>query len=124
MLVHNEVDTLRSRQRVVLLQRLNVFRTRQWTFLLGLNEEILTKVWHLVIAILFVKFDQIFQSLSRRTWSQPGKIFIQISFELVQQHLELGIVELAAGWYVSGIDQDRAKSLEIIETLSQESVNT
>jgi hypothetical protein len=42
MLVHNEVDTLRSRQRVVLLQRLNIFRTGQWTFLLGLNEEILT----------------------------------------------------------------------------------
>src|SRR5438552_478512 len=62
--------------------------------------------------MLRVELDDLRQALHRSVGSQVAKVGIQVRLELVEQHLELGVIELPGGRDVSRINQDRAVLLE------------
>src|SRR5437870_7558471 len=84
--LHDEVDALRASQQMVLSQSIDVRFARERSFRLGFHHEVLPKIRHLAIAVLFVEGDYVFERTHRRLWSKRCEISIQVSFELIQQH--------------------------------------
>src|SRR5215216_1710817 len=124
VLLHYRIDPLRARQQVVLTQRGEIGLTRERSFRLGFDHDVLPEVRHLAIAVLLVEGDHIFQRPNRRLWSKSRKVSVQIGFELIQQNFKLGIVKLTRRRNVSRIDKHCAESLHLREQVVHQLIDT
>ena len=114
MLVHHCVYSFVSRQAAVFFESIQIGFVRERPFCLCFEKNLLTEVGHFPLPVLFIELDDLFHRTHWRIGAERGKIGVQVRFELVEQHLELGAAKLSFRWDVRRIHHHRAELFHLL----------
>src|SRR3989440_8641798 len=117
VLAQQQIDALGRAKQGVLSQRLVVRESQRLNHVSGVGahrerlgqiEDLLGEERHLLVGVRAVEVDGVLQRMDRHA-AAPGKVFVEVCLEVVEQNRELSgaIVDVADVWEGQGVDQYR-----------------
>ena len=119
----HRIDSLGSRHAVILCQRFLVGLAGQRTLLLSALEQLLAEVGHLTVAVLFVESNQIGERPRLDVRRKRSEIFVEVRFELEEEHIELAFVVLPGRGHVRRIDDSGSEMLDSLDRLLHQPIS-
>ena len=109
--IHYRIDTLGPRKTPTSREGLPVSIVGQGLLGFGFQQFLLAEPLQLLIGVLLIELDNLFESMDRSIWSERCQISVHIGFHLVAQHFDLGVPEVRPFFGVDWINQHCALAL-------------